>query len=520
MTTVLERLAAAAQQLVDARYAAIGVPDDDATGDGFAQFIHVGMSDELVDAIGPLPRTHGLLGSMLLDPVPYRTDNVRADPRFTWWPAAHPRMRSFLGVPIVFKGDVVGAFYLADKEGGGEFTDDDESLIGLLAAHAAIAIENARLYERSRELSIVEERNRIALELHDATAQTLFSIRLAADTALGFMATDPDRAAAELATVRELAGAATGELRSLIFALRPASVAEDGLVVALRKHLDLIGRTHQLGVKLVADEVGDLPADVEADLYRVAQEALTNVVRHASAAGSPGDRRPDAGRDHAHRRRRRGRLRPAGPHHPGPPAGIDVDGRPHRPPRGLDEGGIGRRPGHPGHGRGPPPVIRVVVVDDHPIVRQGLRSYLSSREGIEVVGDAGDGESAVAMVGELRPDVVLMDLVMPGMGGLAAIGAVVALGLGTRDPGADQLLVGGPGDPRHPGRRRRLPAQGRLARGGGGGGAGRGRRRGPPRPVAGGGGDGGRRRAGRGRPGRRRPGPADAPGDRGPPPPG
>ena len=285
VTTVLERLAAAAQQLVDARYAAIGVPDDpDTSGDGFAQFIHVGMSDELVDAIGPLPRTHGLLGSMLLDPVPYRTDNVRADPRFTWWPAAHPRMRSFLGVPIVFKGDVVGAFYLADKEGGGEFTDDDESLIGLLAAHAAIAIENARLYERSRELSIVEERNRIALELHDATAQTLFSIRLAADTALGFMATDTDRASAELATVRELAGAATGELRSLIFALRPASVAEDGLVVALRKHLDLIGRTHQLGVELVADEVGDLPADVEADLYRVAQEALTNVVRHASAA--------------------------------------------------------------------------------------------------------------------------------------------------------------------------------------------------------------------------------------------
>ena len=77
-------------------------------------------------------------------------------------------------------------------------------------------------------------------------------------------------------------------------------------------------------------------------------------------------------------------------------------------------------------------MIRVLVVDDHPIVRQGLRSYLSTREGIEVVGDAGDGESAVALVAELRPDVVLLDLVMPGMGGLAAIRAVSALGLGTR----------------------------------------------------------------------------------------
>ena len=76
--------------------------------------------------------------------------------------------------------------------------------------------------------------------------------------------------------------------------------------------------------------------------------------------------------------------------------------------------------------------IRVVVVDDHPIVRQGLRSYLSSRDGIEVVGDAGDGESAVALVADLRPDVVLMDLAMPGMGGLAAIRAVTDLGLGTR----------------------------------------------------------------------------------------
>ncbi len=282
--TVLGRLAAAAQQLVEARYAAIGVPDEE--GDGFAQFIHVGMTDELVEAIGPLPRTHGLLGSMLLDPAPYRTDDVRADPRFSWWPSAHPRMRSFLGVPIVFKGDIVGAFYLADKATGDRFTAADESLIGLLAAHAAIAIENARLYEHSRELSIVEERNRIALELHDSTAQTLFSIRLAAGTAIGYLRSDPDRALDELATVRRLAGDAATELRSLIFALRPASLDADGLVPALRKHLDLLGRTHKLAVTLDADpdRLGHLPPGVEADLYRVAQEALTNVVRHASAA--------------------------------------------------------------------------------------------------------------------------------------------------------------------------------------------------------------------------------------------
>lgn len=90
------------------------MPDED--GDGFAQFLTSGLSDEELDAIGPLPRRHGLLGAMLSDPKPYRTDDVTADSRFWGWPSAHPDMRSLLGVPIVAKGDVVGLFYLTNKE--------------------------------------------------------------------------------------------------------------------------------------------------------------------------------------------------------------------------------------------------------------------------------------------------------------------------------------------------------------------------------------------------------------------
>src|SRR5439155_4632192 len=135
----------------------------------FARFITSGMSDELVAAMGPLPRTHGLLGAMLESPEPYRSEDIRRDPRFRgWWPSAHPQMRSFLGVPIVARGAVIGALYLTEKDGAATFSGDDERLIELLAAHAAIAIENARLHERSRELSIVEERNRLARELHDS----------------------------------------------------------------------------------------------------------------------------------------------------------------------------------------------------------------------------------------------------------------------------------------------------------------------------------------------------------------
>ncbi|MGZ4250696.1 MAG: GAF domain-containing protein, partial [Solirubrobacteraceae bacterium] len=160
---VLQRLVDAARDLATARYAAIGIPDGDG---GFRRFLVAGMSDGLIDAMGPLPRTHGMLGAMLETAQPFRTTDIHTDPRFRgWWPRGHPNMRSFLGVPIVASDQVIGAFYLTEKEGAETFDEADEQLIGLLAAHAAIAINNARLYEQSRELSAVSERNRLALEL-------------------------------------------------------------------------------------------------------------------------------------------------------------------------------------------------------------------------------------------------------------------------------------------------------------------------------------------------------------------
>src|SRR5256714_5372941 len=178
---VLQRLVDRARELAGARYAALGVPDGDG---GFSQFLVTGMSDELVAALGPLPRTHGMLGAMLETAAPFRTEDIHSDPRFRgWWPDRHPDMRSFLGVPIVASGSVIGAFYLTDKEGAAAFSATDQELIELLAAHAAIAITNARLYERSRELSILSERNRAALELHDVVSQKPLSLVLTAEAA-------------------------------------------------------------------------------------------------------------------------------------------------------------------------------------------------------------------------------------------------------------------------------------------------------------------------------------------------
>jgi signal transduction histidine kinase len=279
---VLQKLADAARDLASARYAAIGIPDGDG---GFATFVTSGMSDAQYEALGELPRTHGMLGAMLETPEPYRTGNIQADPRFEGWPAAHPNMRSFLGVPIVARGEVIGAFYLTEKRGerNGGFTGDDEELIRTLAAHAAIAIENARLHERSRELSTVEERKRLARELHDSVTQTLFSIGLTAEAAAGLVESDPARARRELETLQVLTRTAMEEMRSLIFELRPAELETEGLAAALRRHVDVLRRLYPQEIELAVDGDGRLAPDVEKGLLRIAQEALGNALRHSGA---------------------------------------------------------------------------------------------------------------------------------------------------------------------------------------------------------------------------------------------
>jgi len=281
---LLDRRVEAVPDLVGSRYAALGIPDED--GAGFDRFITSGMTDEQIEAIGPLPRTHGLLAAMLTDPEPYRTDDIRADPRFEWWPEAHPRMRSFLGVPLLFKGDIVGAFYLTDKEGG--FDEADVELVRGLAAHAAVVVENARLFEANRERSIAEERSRLARDLHDALTQRLFSLNLTLEAAAATAAgPDPAPTLEAIHQARALVDASLAELRTLIFELRPPALEADGLVGALRKHAEVLSRAHGVPVAVADVRPPGTPGpgpEGERRLWRVAQEALSNALRHARAS--------------------------------------------------------------------------------------------------------------------------------------------------------------------------------------------------------------------------------------------
>jgi signal transduction histidine kinase len=279
---VLLQLVEAARELTEARYAAIGVPDGEG---GFASFLTSGMSQAQLDALGELPRTHGLLGTMLEQAEPYRTDDIRSDPHFSGWPEEHPVMRSFLGVPILLGGEVIGAFYLTEKQGRrrGRFTDEDLQLIQELAPHAAVAIENARLFERSRELSILEERNRLARELHDSVAQTMLGAAVTAEAALRSLDREDAGARGQVAQVAELVRSAVAELRALVFELRPADLEEEGLAPAIRKHADVLARVHGVRIEVDADCDRRLEPRTEQGLFRIAQEALGNAVKHANA---------------------------------------------------------------------------------------------------------------------------------------------------------------------------------------------------------------------------------------------
>jgi signal transduction histidine kinase len=159
LDALLERIVETATALTGARYAALGVIDR--TGQGLERFFTTGIDAETQAAIGELPRGRGILGVLIREARPLRLHDIADDPRSVGFPRNHPPMRTFLGVPIVLRGVAYGNLYLTEKEGGAEFSAEDEELTQLLAAQAAVAIENARLYESStrwlRQLETLNE---------------------------------------------------------------------------------------------------------------------------------------------------------------------------------------------------------------------------------------------------------------------------------------------------------------------------------------------------------------------------
>jgi two-component system, NarL family, sensor histidine kinase DevS len=143
--TVLRRVLDAARDLTGARYAALGILNEDKSG--LERFLHSGIDEQTRREIGPLPRGRGVLGELIRDPRPLRLPDVGAHPRSYGFPPGHPEMRTFLGTPLLVRGEAWGNLYLTEKAGGAEFDETDEQLVVVLAAWSGVAIENARLYK-------------------------------------------------------------------------------------------------------------------------------------------------------------------------------------------------------------------------------------------------------------------------------------------------------------------------------------------------------------------------------------
>lgn len=195
------------------------------------------------------------------------------------------RVESAALAPLVVKGQVVGTLVLIKQAGQGGFDEADRELLVAFADQAAIAIENARLYEEAQAAAALEERSRLARDLHDAVTQTLFSASLIAEALPALWETNPAEGRALLEDLRQLTRGALAEMRTLLLELRPAALVESHLADVLRQLAESVSGRSGIPVKVIQEGCAllELPERVHVALYRIAQEALNNVVKHAQA---------------------------------------------------------------------------------------------------------------------------------------------------------------------------------------------------------------------------------------------
>jgi two-component system, NarL family, sensor histidine kinase DevS len=317
---VLERIVEAAARVTDAHYAALGVIDR--AGTGLERFVTHGMTEELEKEIGDLPHGGGILGVLIRDAHNLRLHNLSEHPRSVGFPPGHPPMHTFLGVPILLRGVAYGNLYLTEKAGGSDFTDEDEELVSLLAAQAAIAVENARLYESatswSQQLESLNEiggalvgelelgplLDLVATRLRQLIGARLVAIALPAGPGLRIAAADGE-GAADLAAFDSLErDSKTGRVLERGRSERIDSLLEDPEVnqdvtrrlgASTGLYVPLLSRERPIGVLVAHDKMGPDPRFSSADLRlaeqfanraaiavdlsrRVARDALRRVV--------------------------------------------------------------------------------------------------------------------------------------------------------------------------------------------------------------------------------------------------
>ncbi len=283
LDSVLQRVVDLSREVTDARYGALALLGDEGS---ISEFLTSGIDTEERERLGGLPEGKGLLGVVMQEGQTLRIDRIVDDPRSVGFPPGHPAMTSFIGLPIMYEERIVGDLYLTDKNGGEPFTERDEEMLRTFAAHAAVAIENARLYQQVQDLVVLEERDRIGMDLHDGVIQSLYATGLTLENSLEDLQEDPARARPQLEEAIEHLNQIIADIRSYIFNLRPAVLADTDLAGAVGGLLQELKVNALLDVRLI-EEPGvcrRLSEEQTAAVFHVAQESLTNIRKHAQAA--------------------------------------------------------------------------------------------------------------------------------------------------------------------------------------------------------------------------------------------
>ena len=274
------------RDLAGARFAALGIAD----GRGrIERFITSGIEPERRAEIGGVPRGHGLLGLIIRDGHTVRAPDIAAHPAAYGFPAHHPLMTSFLGAPIVVKGRSVGNLYLTDKPDGEPFTEDDERMVEMFAAHAGIAIENARLHDQVQRMAVVEERERIGKDLHDGIIQAIYAVGLSLEDVPELVDNEHDRpeAVARVDRAIDALNLVIADIRSYILRLRPSMGGEEDPVEGLARLGEELGMHAVIDLEMDleggADQLRAMTPDRRSDILFIVREALSNVARHSGA---------------------------------------------------------------------------------------------------------------------------------------------------------------------------------------------------------------------------------------------
>ena len=284
---VLQRVVDQARELVGARYGALSYLHEE---NELPALLTSGITLAEREDIGPLPKGHGLLGVVLADGERLRLADLTRDPRSVGFPPNHPLMHSLLAVPIRSHGVVLGNLYLTEKQAESGFSMDDEETLARFATHAALAIGNARLHRQVRVLATIEERERIAREMHDSLAQVLGYVNTKAQAVELLVQTgQTERALSQIGQMAEATRSAYADVREGILGLRTSRDPDRGFVDTVRDYLARWQEQSGVNARLVVDEgiahrLALAPIG-EVQLLRIIQEALNNVRKHANATG-------------------------------------------------------------------------------------------------------------------------------------------------------------------------------------------------------------------------------------------